>query len=142
MGWPERSWARFTGFTLGYGYQPWRAAIGLLGVLAAALVLVFTLGSRNDVLGPATTTTTTSGTGMPPQTRTVTADGACTLFGRVAVAGDIGIPLVKAPTSDQCTIQASTAGNWFSALATVLRALAWASAVLFAAAFTSIIRKT
>jgi hypothetical protein len=32
----ERSWARFTRVTLGYGYQPWRALIGLLAIVAAA----------------------------------------------------------------------------------------------------------
>jgi hypothetical protein len=40
-------WGRFTGITLGYGYQPWRALIALLVVtLASALLLLSPLGAR------------------------------------------------------------------------------------------------
>jgi hypothetical protein len=40
----ERTWARFTGFTLGYGYQPWRALIGLVAVVGVAVALSVAVG--------------------------------------------------------------------------------------------------
>jgi hypothetical protein len=43
----ERTWAKLTGLTLGYGYQPWRALIGLLVVVAAAVTLVIIAGGQH-----------------------------------------------------------------------------------------------
>jgi hypothetical protein len=40
----ERTWARFTGFALGYGYQPWRALIGLVAVVGVAVALSVAVG--------------------------------------------------------------------------------------------------
>jgi hypothetical protein len=40
----ERTWARFTGFALGYGYQPWRALIGLAAVVAVSVTLALIVG--------------------------------------------------------------------------------------------------
>jgi hypothetical protein len=40
----ERAWARFTGFALGYGYQPWRALIGLAAVVAVSVTLALIVG--------------------------------------------------------------------------------------------------
>ncbi len=40
----ERTWARFTGLTLGYGYQPWRALIALAAVVAVAVALSVAVG--------------------------------------------------------------------------------------------------
>lgn len=138
----ERAWGRFTFWTLGYGYQPWRAGIGLLMVLAAALGLVSTVGARDNVLGSVSTTTISTMEGSPPEVRTVTVAGGCDGFSRAAIAVDTAIPLIKVPLTPACTVQPGTLGNWFTALTVLLRALAWAFAALFAAAFTSIIRKT
>jgi hypothetical protein len=41
----ERAWARLTGLTLGYGYQPWRALLFLIAVATTAVVLALTLGA-------------------------------------------------------------------------------------------------
>lgn len=41
----ERLWARITGVTLGYGYQPSRALLFLLGVVVTSVVLAVTLGA-------------------------------------------------------------------------------------------------
>jgi hypothetical protein len=35
----ERAWARLTGITLGYGYQPWRALLFLLAVVTTSVAL-------------------------------------------------------------------------------------------------------
>ena len=42
-GW-DRSWARLTGLTLGYGYQPWRALLLLLAVLTLSVTAAITAG--------------------------------------------------------------------------------------------------
>jgi hypothetical protein len=44
----ERAWARLTGLSLGYGYQPWRALIALV-VAASAVVLALALGAHGGV---------------------------------------------------------------------------------------------
>jgi hypothetical protein len=45
----ERAWARLTGLTLGYGYQPWRALLTLVAVATTAVVLALLLGAHGGV---------------------------------------------------------------------------------------------
>jgi hypothetical protein len=46
----ERLWARITGVTLGYGYQPWRALLFLLGVVITSVVVAVTLGTHGALV--------------------------------------------------------------------------------------------
>ena len=46
-------WARFTGWLLGYGYQPWRALLYLAGVLAVSVALTLPLGPPAPAGAPA-----------------------------------------------------------------------------------------
>jgi hypothetical protein len=61
----ERSWARFTGVTLGYGYEPWRALIGLLVIVAVAVTLAVTLGARGGLARVRSTAAPSASTAPP-----------------------------------------------------------------------------
>ncbi|MBE8518905.1 hypothetical protein ILP97_15505 [Amycolatopsis sp. H6(2020)] len=74
----ERAWARLIGLTLGYGYQPWRALIGLLAVVVTAAVLAVVLGGHGGLEQP----------------RTAPAPLGCTLVQRISVGIDLGTPLI------------------------------------------------
>lgn len=39
MRWSERAWGWITKVMLGYGYEPWRALLGLVGVLLVSCAL-------------------------------------------------------------------------------------------------------
>lgn len=45
----DRAWARVSGIALGFGYQPWRALIGLAGTILAAVVLTVVAGDRGGL---------------------------------------------------------------------------------------------
>lgn len=126
-GWPDRAWARLTGVTLGYGYQPWRALIALVFVAAIAVLLAFFLGAHGGVarVNP-----------HPP------AVSQCSAVERVGVGLDLGLPLIKTGIRDHCDATASTTGQVLTAAGWGLQLLAWAFATLFVAGFTGIVRKT
>ncbi|MDX8143070.1 hypothetical protein SK854_13165 [Lentzea sp. BCCO 10_0061] len=124
----ERTWSRFTGLTLGYGYQPWRALIGLLVVVVAAVVLAVVLGGHGGL--------TQLRTPPPP-----TALG-CTVVERIGVGLDLGIPLFTTGARARCEATNTTTGQIFTSTSWALRLLAWAFATLFIAGFTSAVRKT
>jgi hypothetical protein len=123
----ERAWARLTGLTLGYGYQPWRALLFLLGVATIAVVLAVVLGARGGV----------ARTDPKPPSAT-----ECSVVERVGVGVDIGLPLIKTGTRDHCDTTSSTTGQVLTVAGWVLQVLAWAFATLFVAGFTSAVRKT
>jgi hypothetical protein len=122
----ERAWARVTGFTLGYGYQSWRSLLGLLAVVAVAVVLGITLGAHG---------------GLARTRPAAPAATQCSMVERIGVGLDLGRPLIKASTRTNCDVTTSvtgqilTVGNW------VLQLFAWAFATLFVAGFTSAVRK-
>jgi hypothetical protein len=106
----ERAWARLTGVTLGYGYQPWRALLALLAVAATAVVLALTLGAHGGVarVDP-----------KPP------AASRCSAVERVGVGLDLGLPLIKTGARDHCDTIASTTGQALTATGWGLQLLAW-----------------
>jgi hypothetical protein len=73
-GW-DRTWACLTGLTLGYGYQPWRALIGLLLVLTVSIGYTWNAGhsgglahtSRTATPMSACTSTELVGVGLDPE---------------------------------------------------------------------------
>ena len=122
----ERLWARLTGLTLGYGYQPWRALIGLFAVVIIAAVLAVILGGHGGL----------------EQTRTVPTPLGCTLVERISVGIDLGTPLITTGAGARCQTTDSFTGQILTITGWALRLLAWAFASLFIAGFTSAVRKT
>lgn len=122
----ERGWARFTGLTLGYGYQPWRALIGLLGVVAIAVLLAVGLGGKGGLA------------------RTDVADdaAACTTVERIGVGLDMGLPLFEPVGHGDCATTDHAVGQLLTVAGWTLQLLAWGFATLFVAGFTSAVRKT
>lgn len=119
----ERAWTRMTGLTLGYGYQPWRALIALLAIVAIAVTLTVTLGAHGGLAS------TDPGPAAP-----------CTIAERIGVGLDLGAPLIA--TGTRCAATDTTTGQILTVAGWALRLLAWAFATLFIAGFTSAVRKT
>ena len=129
--WSERWWGRITKFTLGYGYQPWRALLFLAAVVALSCVLAVALGSH----GALTQTDKTAYQGQQ-----------CTVVQKVSFGLDLNLPVgtssVARAGCDLTKDSTSVTAAWLSALGWVMRLLAWAFAALFIAGFTSAVRKT
>jgi hypothetical protein len=123
----ERAWARLTGLTLGYGYQPWRALLALVAVATTAVVLAVILGAHGGVAR------------VDPHPAAAT---RCSVVERIGVGLDLGLPLIKTGTRDHCDTTASTSGQVLTAAGWGLQLLAWAFATLFVAGFTGAVRKT
>lgn len=122
----ERFWGWFTYYTLGFGYRPWLALVWLLVTAALAVGLTLALAD--------------SGLVRPP------ADGAaaesCSRTEQVLVAVDTTLPLVTTGASDRCVTTTSAAGDALNVIGLVAQFLGWGFATLFAAGFTSAVRKT
>lgn len=123
----ERAWARFTGVVLGFGYQPWRALLWLLAVVAIAIALTIIGGNHG---------------GLAHTERTGSAGTPCTTVERVGVGIDLGLPLIKTTARDTCTTTTTPAGRTITATGWALQLAAWALATLFIAGFTGAVRKT
>ena len=123
----ERAWARLTGLTLGYGYQPWRALVALVAIATLAVVLAVTLGAHGGVAR------------TNPQSPAAT---QCSAVERVGVGLDLGLPLIKTGTRESCDTTSSTTGQVLTVASWGLHLLAWAFATLFVAGFTGAVRKT
>jgi hypothetical protein len=123
----ERAWARLTGLTLGYGYQPWRALLALLVVAMSAVILALALGAHGGI----------ARTNPQPPAAT-----RCSAMERIGVGLDLGLPLIKTGARDHCDTTASTTGQALTVTGWGLQLLAWAFATLFVAGFTSAVRKT
>lgn len=128
--WREQLWGKITKYTLGYGYQPWRALLFLAGVVALSCVFAIVLGSHGALTQTAHTTTP----GRP-----------CTLVQQVGVGLDLNLPIGSSMARADCGLAqdpASATAAWLTLGVWGLRALAWAFAALFIAGFTSAVRKT
>src|SRR5262249_34173937 len=126
----ERLWVRITGVTLGYGYQPWRALLFLLGILLTSVVLALTLGAHGALI-------------HPPHPKNPTAPTIpCTLTEQIDVGLEVGTPLLNTHSQDRCTATNTTTGIGLSYSISALQLLTGAFAALFIAGFTSIVRKT
>lgn len=130
----ERSWGRFTGVTLGYGYQPWRALVGLLAVALVAVLLCAAGPGAHEGLARtgAAADSASSGAAAPP----------CTIVDRVGVGLDLGLPLIKTGSRSRCDATDTATGQTLTILGWGLQALAWAFTTLFVAGFTGAVRKT
>lgn len=125
LGAVERGWTRFTGGALGFGYQPWRALLLLLATLLVSLGFVFYFGDK----------------GLEKIDDTGTAGMACSTVEKIGYSLDLSIPLITVDASDSCAPSPSTSGTTITVIGWLLQLAGWASASLFVAGFTSIIRK-
>jgi hypothetical protein len=128
--WRDRLWGGITKFTLGYGYQPWRALVLLAIVVAVSCVLAWLLGSHGA---------------LAQTNKTATVGQSCTVIQQLSVGLDLNLPVGTSVARVDCDLTrnaASTTAAWLSIVSWVLRVLSWAFAALFIAGFTSAVRKT
>ncbi|WP_199514256.1 hypothetical protein [Nucisporomicrobium flavum] len=123
----DRAWAWVTGALLGYGYQPWRALLGLLLVLTLSIGWTWTAGQHH---------------GLAHTSRTPTPGMPCTATELIGVGLDLGTPLLKTGARDTCAPTTNRAGQRLTVASWPMQAIAWALAALFIAGFTSAVRKT
>ncbi|WP_308465324.1 hypothetical protein [Rathayibacter soli] len=117
---PLRAWLRFTKLTLGYGYQPWRALIGVAGVfLIAVMTTMYVPGAVAN---------------------TATATG-CTWVEKFQISVDMAIPLVSTSTGTTCHVTSTSGGQFVAWVGVFLTLAGWALTALFAAGFTRAIRR-
>jgi len=119
----ERAWARFTGLTLGYGYQPWRALLVLLATAGVSVALAVVLGQHGALIGPG-------------------AGRLCSLADQVGTGLDLGLPLIKTGAQAHCSVTDTAAGTALTVGGWGLQLASWAFATLFVAGFTGAVRKT
>ncbi|MCA1600488.1 MAG: hypothetical protein LC776_02185 [Acidobacteria bacterium] len=125
----DRFWVKITGLTLGYGYQPWRALLILLGIVLTSVVLTVILGAHGalvhqDPKDPA-------GMVVP-----------CSISERIDVGLDIGAPFLNTYVQNPCTTTNTATGIGLKYGTQALQLLTGAVAALFVAGFTGIVRKT
>jgi hypothetical protein len=123
----ERAWGKFTGVTLGYGYQPWRALLGLLGIVILAVILNVSYGAQGGLAH-----TKASGSPGTP----------CSTLERVGVGLNFSVPVVNIGAGGTCGTSQSAAGNTITISGWILQLAAWSLATLFIAGFTGVVRKT
>lgn len=123
----ERLWGWATGLSLGYGYQPWRALIALVGVVMISVLLCS--------VGPGGR----GGLAHPPKSGSST---PCSVVERIGVGIEFGLPLIKTGARSRCDTTETANGQRLTAAGWGLQVLAWAFASLFVAGFTGAVRKT
>ncbi|WP_189156260.1 hypothetical protein [Lentzea pudingi] len=121
----NKLWHWFLGVTLGYGYRPSRAVIGLLVTFLLALCLVWTTNAYNGL--------------TPAKDRPA---DACSPVNRISLAADLAIPLVKLGGTPRCELANGPAGQWATGAGWVVQILGWSFATLSVAGFTGLVRKS
>jgi hypothetical protein len=125
IGWKERSWTRFIGIMIGYGYKPSRALFYLLGIVVISVVLSVTLGAHGGL----------TQSKLPAEKHAA----QCTGLQQVAVGLDLGTPLLSINAG--CETTTSATGDSLAIAGWTFRVIAWGLATLFIAGFTSAVRK-
>ena len=138
----DRVWARLTGALLGFGYQPWRALLYLVGVLALSVGLALlgaTVGAldRADDLPSAAATISATAPGNALRV-------PCTTMQIIGVGLDLGTPFLPSAGAGAggCAITSAATGSLLTGIRWLLQLTAWGLAALFVAGFTGIVRKT
>jgi hypothetical protein len=125
---------RFLRLIAGYGYETWRAVVGLAVVVTLAIALGLAAGHTRTSTGGYTAihTNSTEHPGTP-----------CSLIEQVGLGVDRGLPLINTGLSNRCDFDtSSTAGEIFTAIAWLLQLAAWAMATLVIAGYTGLIRRS
>jgi hypothetical protein len=128
-----RSWHRLLGVMIGYGYQTWRALLGLAVVVVLAVGLGLTAGHVRA--GPKLYVAAHAKMTAQPGT-------ACSTLEQVGLGIDRGLPLINTGIRDRCDLDTvSRTGQIITALAWILQIAAWALATLVIAGYTGLVRK-
>ncbi|WP_460354292.1 hypothetical protein [Actinoallomurus acanthiterrae] len=119
---------RLLRLALGYGYQSWRALIGLL--LNFVLAVVVVIGAAHTSAAVRTQATEHS----PPR--------PCSFVDQIGLGVDLAIPLVNTSSRQRCNLTATKPSEeWIVAVGWVFQIVGWALATLFVAGYTGLIRK-
>src|SRR5205823_6080176 len=89
---------RFLGLTVGHGYQPWRAALGLLLTIAISVGLAVGAGAAGLT---AEKTNTASAVAQAP-TSPAPKSKRCSVLEGVGLGIDMSAPLLKTGARDRC----------------------------------------
>jgi hypothetical protein len=129
-----RAWRRLLRLFLGYGYQSWRALIGLAVVVAFAIGLGLTAG--HTPAGKSQFVAAHAGT-------TVKAGTPCSTLEQIGIGIDRALPLINTGIRARCDLETTTiAGQAISAIAWILQIIAGVLATLVIAGYTGLLRKT
>jgi hypothetical protein len=124
------------GRATGYGYQTWRAAMGLVMVVVLSVGLSLASGHIHaNIPGP--------GEYVAEHLAPAGEEGKpCTKAERLALGVQIGLPLIKLAGGDRCGLNSkAVAGQLITGLSWILQFLGWAFATLVVAGYTGIIRR-
>lgn len=128
-----RAWHRLKGLAVGYGYQSWRALIGLMIVVLLAVTLGLAAGHIQTGTGRFAAAPT------PASGRT---GSACSIVQQIGLGLDMSLPAIHTGLSNECNLDTTTAaGQALTVIAWLLQGLAWALATLVIVGYTGLIRK-
>ncbi|MFI0373428.1 hypothetical protein ACH35V_36680 [Actinomadura sp. 1N219] len=147
----ERLRLRVLRIVLGYGYQTWRALVGLALTVVATVILTVVAAQTTDAVqmpprpGPAPAPADApaavaagegaSGQGEDGQTR------HCQFVDQVGLGIELAIPLLNTTRRTRCNLIATSDGEqWIVAAGWAPQFLGWAFATLFVAGYTKLIR--
>src|SRR5664280_1916515 len=129
-----RSYLKALRLVVGYGYQTWRALIGLLVILVAGAGLG--LGAGHTRSSPTQYVATHTRATASPGT-------ACSAVEQVGLGVDLSLPVIKTNTRARCDLDStSRPGQWFTVGSWILLVLSWAAATLVVAGYTGVVRRT
>ena len=122
--------------TIRYGYQTWRAVVGLAAVYAVVPVIFWLAQYRTGLIVPAQNT---AGLHPAPTAARCTSHYPC--FSPVGYAIDTVIPLINVHQADYWRPNASAPFGWFCVHVTwAAIGLGWALATLVVAGYTGLVR--
>lgn len=123
--WYERIRLRLLKVTLGYGYQSWRALVGLALTLVAAVIFALVAGPSSHAL-------------RVPQT-----SKSCAVVDRVGLGVQLAVPFLSTTNRSRCDmVTARTRDAWVAPLSWLFQIFGWIFATLFVAGFSGLIRKS
>jgi len=118
---------------VGYGYETWRALVGLIVIVFLAIALGLTAG-RIPVGGGRFEAAHTAATEHPGT--------SCSIIEQVGLGLDLGLPAINTGLSNNCSLNSTTVpGQGLTAISWLLQGLAWALATLVIAGYTGLIRR-
>jgi hypothetical protein len=136
LNWYRRFGNWFLDKTIRYGYQTWRAVIGLAVVFVAFLLLSI-IGQHRHVIVPVASTT---GLNPVPTATVCTSDYPC--FYPFGYTVDTVIPIINVHQADYWGPDASAPAGWlWVAGAWAATAAGWALATLLIAGYTGLVRQ-
>lgn len=128
-----RAWHRVKKVSVGYGYETWRALVGLIVIVVLAIALGLT-AARIPAGGGRFEAARTAATGHPGT--------SCSIIEQVGLGLDLGLPAINTGLSNSCSLNSTTApGQVLIAVSWLLQGLAWALATLVIAGYTGLIRR-